>query len=93
MNLRNRMLSALKLNEFSIYKNVLNAHGTNVDLKKATGREIAKDIILHALQVTGYWTESDQYNVSKMTQKEKDEVNRQINKFNDRIYTMLRGNN
>lgn len=57
-----------------------------------SAKKKAADIIVHSLHVTGYWDDNrnNGFGSDTMTSKEKAEVQRQIDKFLDRIYRLLK---
>ena len=55
-----------------------------------SAREFAKKVIIDRLDQTGYWPESFSDEHEKMTDKERKSVNQHIEKFETRIYKMLK---
>ena len=90
MDIRERMLRAIGLDEMAIKKTTYDQSTGSYGEKDVTARTLAKDIVLHALQTTGYWHSDDIYKKSKMTPKEVAEVDRQVKKFTDRFIGMLK---
>lgn len=55
-----------------------------------TAREYAKDIVFDALNVCGYWTERDCMIDQDLSEDEKNNIQKYVDKFRDRFQEMLK---